>query len=227
MTESKLYMDEDWLFEQYINKKKSTCKISKEIECSQRTILNWLKRFNIPIRSLSEAGHLKRAEIKYPYQKKDWLYNQYINLRKSMKEIGKEVDRSYETIRFWLKKFDIPIRKYSELVGDLNPNWKGGRRKGSEYWHILRPNHPKATKTGYILEHILVAEKKLGRPLKHEEVSHHINNDGYDNRPENIWIAPDQSAHQRAHGSLNKLINPLLEKGIITFNNDKGEYEII
>ena len=48
------------------------------------------------------------------YQNKEWLENQYITLRKSMYEIGKECNVNHNTILYWLRKFSIKIRTKSE-----------------------------------------------------------------------------------------------------------------
>lgn len=71
--------------------------------------------------------------------------------------------------------------------GTHNHNWKGGRyRTVDGYVKIHCPDHPSADKWGYILEHRLILEQKLGRPLKREEVGHHLNGIKDDNRPENL-----------------------------------------
>lgn len=75
---------------------------------------------------------------------KDWLYNQYVTLKKSSSEIAKMCDCTDINIFFWMKKHGIPRRGISEVRnikhwgqvgsdnpmygkrGDKNHNWKGG-----------------------------------------------------------------------------------------------------
>ena len=52
-----------------------------------------------------------------------------------------------------------------------------------------------ARANGYVLEHILVAEEMLGRPLTASEEVHHKNRDKLDNRPENLQIYPTHKEH--------------------------------
>ena len=53
---------------------------------------------------------------------------------------------------------------------------------------VYKPKHPKAFGSGYVPEHILVAEKVLGRDLTPDEDVRHINGDTHDNRPQNLEI---------------------------------------
>jgi HNH endonuclease len=71
--------------------------------------------------------------------------------------------------------------------GNLNPNWRGGAFitvRG--YRMVYKPNHPRAGTNGYVFEHIVVLEQKLGRPLLPNEDTHHLNGIKTDNRPENL-----------------------------------------
>ncbi len=74
--------------------------------------------------------------------------------------------------------------------GENHHKWKGGRRKNNGYIHILKPNHPKADKLGYILEHRYVWEEAHGSPIPKGWVIHHLNGIRHDNRPQNLVAVP-------------------------------------
>ncbi len=76
-------------------------------------------------------------------------------------------------------------------------NWKGGKVLSNGYIMIYKPEHPKASPQGYILEHRLKMEEKMGRYLQNEEVVHHINGDRRDNRIFNLKLHKSNSGHFR------------------------------
>lgn len=62
------------------------------------------------------------------------------------------------------------------------------------------PDHPAATQAGYVMEHRLVMEEKIGRRLHDFENVHHLNGMRRDNRPENLelWTRPQPSGQRPA-----------------------------
>lgn len=57
----KLYKNENWLKKKYLNEKVNTYKIARLCNTSQPLIIYWMKKYDIPCRSVSEAKHLEQA----------------------------------------------------------------------------------------------------------------------------------------------------------------------
>lgn len=96
---------------------------------------------------------------------------------------------------------------------ELHINWNGGKFiNKAGYVYFLCPNHPRANKQGYVLEHILVMEKKIGRYILHPEQIHHINGNKSDNRLSNLRLYENVSIHRKAerHGYMYIDYNPLV-----------------
>lgn len=72
--------------------------------------------------------------------------------------------------------------------------------KKGDYEYALVPNHPKATKNGYVLMHRIVVENRLGRLLLPEEVVHHKDHNRKNNSPDNLEVMTN-AEHVRMHQS--------------------------
>ena len=84
--------------------------------------------------------------------------------------------------------------------GKKHWNWKGGiHHHSGGYIKINCPEHPFSDCCGYIFQHRLVMEKKIGRYLRKDEFVHHINGIKTDNRPGNLQMFDSHSAHRLEH----------------------------
>lgn len=78
--------------------------------------------------------------------------------------------------------------------------WKGGKTISTHgYILVWLPEHPRASKQGYVFEHILVAEKALGRPIPKGAVVHHVDEDKTNNVSSNLVICESEAYHQELH----------------------------
>jgi len=91
-----------------------------------------------------------------------------------------------------------------DVKGNKHPGWKGGVTEERGYRLRRQPEHPRAKANGYVLDHILVLEKKLGRSLLPGMVSHHKDNNKQNNHPDNLeekLKGEHHSLHNRGEGN--------------------------
>jgi hypothetical protein len=96
----------------------------------------------------------------------------------------------------------------ARTVGSNYHAWKGGRHifksRNKAYINVLNPKHPR-NNGRYVFEHILIAEKALGKYLPDSAVIHHINENGIDNRNANLVICQDNTYHKLLHKRIRAL----------------------
>jgi hypothetical protein len=116
----------------------------------------------------------------------------------SLQQIAGRFGVHIENVRKRMVRFGIERRAAIDChkSGPEHARWKDddaikGYRTGS-----LRTPSGKRLKP---LRHRLVAESVLGRSLTSKEVVHHCNGIRTDNRAENLWVFPSQSAHKIYH----------------------------
>jgi len=185
----------------------------------------WFKKGNVPwnigIKHSEETrARMREANKKAstermkknpkPWHDEKWLRSEYLDKKKSCAQIGRDIGHDASNIRDALIRFGIPARNFSEAAkllphkrGNRSNNWIGGIvENGSGYTQKYIGNIN--GKTIYRMEHILIAEKALGRSLKKDECVHHINGDKKDNRNANLLLCTN-SYHQWLERRMSKL----------------------
>lgn len=78
--------------------------------------------------------------------------------------------------------------------GSAHYNWKGGRwapNNPKSYVHLSDPDHPH----GQVHEHVVLAERALGKPLPKQAEVHHMDENPQNNAPGNLVICQDHAYH--------------------------------
>ena len=115
----------------------------------------------------------------------------------STREIGEALGVSEETARRRMVALGID-RLPAKARPDRNVFWRGGRTVDKAgYILIHAPDHPHATKGGYVREHRLVMERELGRYLLPDEVVDHRDTDTGNNDPSNLRLFASNADHLR------------------------------
>jgi len=90
------------------------------------------------------------------------------------------------------------ICRATTTPSNLQPNWRGGISRNSEYVMVLGVGGK------YFREHRLIVEKIINRKLRKSEIVHHINEKKKDNRPINLYLFKNRSLHVKYHNKFKK-----------------------
>ena len=110
------YSHKDWLVREYIEKKRSISEIAQECDAGVSYVSYFLDKFGI----WRDDNRRKRYEHRIPqhtnYTDREWLYDQYVNQKKTFIQIATECGVAKATIKYWLYKLEVPTRHGSEAM---------------------------------------------------------------------------------------------------------------
>lgn len=100
-------LSKELLENMYVKKNLTSEEIGRLLDCSDTKVLYWIRNYNIPIKPSSPIKKHNLTE--------QLLIELYVEKKFSCPEIGKTLNISSETIRYWLRKFSIKRRTQSEI----------------------------------------------------------------------------------------------------------------
>lgn len=154
----------------YVEDRKTMKQVAFLCGISVGYVFKVLKRNDIKTRSAAEVN-------------KGFKHSEEFKKRMSLINKGKKMsEESKKKLSQALKKGGVGHKKI----------------RGDGYVYIYFPDHPNATKDGYIMEHVLVMEALIGRHLGKDEVVHHKNKQRDDNRKENLVLMTFKE-HSKLH----------------------------
>lgn len=137
------------------------------------------------------------------YKNKEILAQKYKELG-SLNKVAEYFGISKKLVLNYMKKYDIPRntpnKDKTPKDRRKNNNYHKGYKITASGYKKIRVNydHPKKDSSGYVHEHVLVMEQKLGRYLKEDEVVHHIDRNRLNNSIENLQLM-NKSDHKCMH----------------------------
>lgn len=111
--------DEGRLRALYLDSSLSTSKIANILGCSRTAVLRALHHYGIPIRSLTESSHARWKVSEDSARKindEQWLREVYVNQRRPVNSIAKELGMAHGSVWTALNRFGITRRNRSKAA---------------------------------------------------------------------------------------------------------------
>ena len=164
---------------------KSVRLTSDELNIDQQRIRYLLNRHGIPLTKFHKTRCYDNYDLVVRLAQEGVSYS----------EIARRVGTNHSRVKDFLDRYNIEHPGHIQ-TGANNPNWRGGRVVDKDGYVLIHfRTHPSIDRHGYVREHRLVMEKKIGRYLTAEEVVHHIDGNYQNNEPDNLEMFSSNSAH--------------------------------
>lgn len=139
---------------------------------------------------MAQVIHACRGVNKFDWKEAAEMYTSGLSAPKVAEKLGV----THRAVFNALRKLGVPTRSIGE---DRSRRAKATRINAYGYVMV------RVGKRAYRLEHRMIAERILGRPLRENEHVHHINCDRTDNRNENLLICT-REYHNALHARMRK-----------------------
>ncbi|PER35443.1 hypothetical protein CN485_04835 [Bacillus cereus] len=105
------YQDKEWLTREYITKNRRAKDIGAEFGVGEHTIWYWIRKHGLPKRSQTHQLDIDNML----YQNRDWLFEHFIILGETAKEIAEMFGVAEVTVVKWTKVFKLRKMDYRDM----------------------------------------------------------------------------------------------------------------
>lgn len=194
----RIQLDDDLIRHLYLDQYLSAQRMADKLEVNVTTIRRRIHALGIN-RNMSEALKAEYKTGRKPTMLKldnEALRHLYLDEKMTPLQIAKRFNYSSS------QNIIIRLRNMGLVKGNIiyhganHPSWRGGKYRSTDagYIQLWMPEHPRANKRHYVLEHIVVWEEYYHKSLPEGYVIHHLNGIKNDNRPENL-VAMKKGEH--------------------------------
>ena len=134
-----LLENKDWLYEQYVVKKRSANNISKELKASDSTVKKWLHVHDIKSRDIKESRMPDNENIRL-INDLEYIKNLYTEQGLTCKEIAKNLSCSVHAIYCRLTDAGVEMKTFEKRMLEKNPKLKKLRSKNWLYQRYITEN---------------------------------------------------------------------------------------
>lgn len=159
-------------------------------------------------------GYTNRRKNEFYFDKEDYeLISQYYWILDSNKNVTTKENNKRLTMHSLIMGKGAYYHKNGNKSDNRKHNLcsvKGNKNNGKTilngYVAIYMPEHKRSFDNGCVYEHVLVAEKMLGRELKKEEVVHHKDACRNNNEPDNLMVFENDRSHALYHAGFEAIL---------------------
>lgn len=141
--EQNLLESKNWLYEEYIVKKRSANNISKELKVADSTVKKWLNFHNVKTRNLKESRMPDNKNYKL-INNLEYLKNLYVVQGLTCPQIAGMLSCGQQTINRRLKKAGVELKTFEDKMLDKNHGLKKLRSKNWMYQRYITENRTMA-----------------------------------------------------------------------------------
>ena len=153
----------------------------------------------LAVQTVRKRGYVKGQPMRFIRGHQAWLVGEILRGIPRTEDVRRKISEHHKAAGI-RPSFEASSKGAKGKFREQSGSWRGGTTiSPNGYRWIYRPEQLRAHSNGYVYEHIIVAEEKLGRSLLPGERVHHCDGDRLNNAPDNLEVFASQAEHLHQH----------------------------